>query len=184
VRKSLLSLLSACALASALSPTVVNAYINTEEDLLTGKSNSTLFIYSTNSVGNSIGQPEPATILVRCKAGKLQDIYISTPTYNADNTRVKIRWDDGEVKSRRWDKASGGTALFAPRAVEFFKKMTTHNRLVWAWSPYQKTESVVAFDLASKRDEINEMVNLCGVTFKADKPKRSSKPTKSSARLF
>ncbi|WP_136987607.1 hypothetical protein [Synechococcus sp. N5] len=165
-----------------MTPTAVRAWINTEEDLLTGKSNSTLFIDSINNVSNSIGQPEEATILIRCKGGKLQDIYVKTPTYNADNRRVKLRWDDGEVKGRWWEESSSGTALFAPRPVEFFKKLTTHDRLVWAWNPYQKAEQVVAFNLASERDDLNKMVTLCGVTFKPDKPKGSSQSVKSSGR--
>ena len=172
MRKTLASLLTTGLVASAFVPSAANAWIKSEEDLLSGKSSHYQFIPSTNTVSNSIGTQETATLIIRCKAGKRMEIYVSTPTYNGRNERVAVRWDEGDAKSQYWSRGSGGTSFFSGRPPRFLSKLLLNDRLVFAWNPYNKTQVAVAFNLASEREDLNKMVGLCGVTPEAEKPRK------------
>ena len=173
MRKPLLAALSACALVSAAFPSV-EAGIRSEEDLLTGQSNHYLSIDSSTTVPNSIGIQKEAILFVRCKANSGLDVFVSTPSYNSDNTRVKLRWEDGKVITKYWVESKSSQALFAREKVSFLKQLTENDRLVFGWTPFSTTEKAVAFDLAAQREDLKKMVELCGVTFKPDKRKGSS----------
>ena len=67
MRKPLLAVLGACALAGVIALSV-DAEITSKEDFLTGKSNHYLSIDSSTTVSNSIGIQEEATLFIRCAA--------------------------------------------------------------------------------------------------------------------
>ena len=172
MRKTFASLLTTSLIAGALVPSSANAWIKSEEDLLSGQSSHYQFITSKNTVSNSIGVQETATLIIRCKAGKRMEIFVSTPTYNGSSNRVAVRWDEGEAKRQYWSRGSGGTAFFSGRPPRFLSKLLQHDRLVFAWDPYNRAQTAVAFDLASEKEDLNKMVGLCGVTPEAEKPKK------------
>ena len=170
MRKTLACFLSTSLVASAFAPSAANAWIKSEEDLLSGRSNHYQFITSTNTVRNTIGKKEKATLVLRCEGGGGLEMYVSTPTYNGSSSRVAVRWDEGGPKNEYWSRSSAGTAFFAKRPRRFLSKLLQNDRFVFAWNPYNKTQVAVAFDLASVNEDLNKMVGLCGVTPKADKP--------------
>ena len=162
--KKLLLLLPALAFVSGLFPLATNARIRSEEDLMTGKTNHLQFFFSETKVPNSIGMQEAAEIYVRCDGGKPMDIFISTPTFNADNRRVQVRWNQGEATPDYWTESSDSTAFFAPQPESFLKRMIQSNRLVFGWEPYQSADLAVAFNLTSQRADLKRMAKLCGIT--------------------
>lgn len=162
--RKLLLLLPALALVSGLLPLSSSAYIRSEEDLMTGKTNHLQYFFSESKVPNSIGMQEAAEIYVRCEGGKPMDIYVDTPTYNARNNRVQVRWNQGEAQADYWTRSSDGTAFFAPQPESFLKRMIQSDRLVFGWEPYQRADLAVAFNLTSQRADLKRMAKLCGIT--------------------
>ena len=59
-------------------------------------------LLSETTVLNSIGQEEQARIGIRCDGNEL-NTYIKTPTYNAKNLEVQLRWDRNEQKTAYWN---------------------------------------------------------------------------------
>ena len=141
----------------ALPASVKAAYTSTV-DLMTDETKIRISHNSTTKVSNSIGILEPATLWIRCdfKNDKTTNVeaFIKTPTYNADNNKVGIRWDSGEPIRTAWNESTSGTALFNPDPKKFINKLLESNTLVFQWSPYQSIPQAVKFDLIQMKTDI------------------------------
>ena len=107
-----------------------------KEDLLSGNTNYYLHVHSDTTVPNAINIQEKAIMVSRCKDGEF-DVYIATPTYNADHESVFIRWNDGRVKNENWIQADSSDALFTRRPNAFLDSALKADTLVFGWLPYQ-----------------------------------------------
>lgn len=174
MRKTLACFLSAGLVAGAFASSPGFAWIESDEDLLSGGSNHYKFIVSPNAVGNSIGVDENPILTVRCRVGKGLEVSVTTPTFNGRNNRVAVRWDEGGPQSQTWLRSSAGTGFFSKNPRGFLDKLIQNDRLVFGWDPYQRAQEAVAFNLTSEKEDLNKMIELCGLTPKADKPKSSN----------
>ena len=139
-------------------PAAVNAGYSSSVDLMTDETKIRISHDSMTKVSNSIGIQEPATIWIRCniKDNKTTNLeaFIRTPTYNADNNKVGLRWDSGEPKRTYWNESTTGTSLFIPNPKKFINTLLEYNTLVFQWSPYQSIPQAVKFDLIQMKTDI------------------------------
>ena len=76
----------------ALPTAVESKFYKIDTDLMTDETKISFYISSETQVLNSIGGSETINLWVRCN-NSYPEIFFTTPTYNADNTRVGVRWD-------------------------------------------------------------------------------------------
>ncbi|HVP83298.1 MAG TPA: hypothetical protein VMS78_01130 [Rhizomicrobium sp.] len=116
---------------------------------------------STNKMPNSLGVPENATIVVRCKSGKLS-LYIVWPTFmGLDGETVKWKFDSGDIWQQDWDNSSDGTATFVRDQQKFLKDMAAAAKLVVDAPPYQSEPIEAVFDLKGANEVVNTAVAAC-----------------------
>ena len=156
MRKFLLPLLAALAL-----PTAINAGYSSKVDLMTDETKIRVFHQSETKVPNSIGIQERATIYIRCNLKDKEisdfDVYIDTPTYNANNNEVGLRWNTGEPIYMNRDKSTDGTALFSPNPKKFIATLMDSDTLVFQWTPYNKIPQAVKFNLSELKKDIDNI---------------------------
>jgi len=127
-----------------------------DEDPLTGEKAIAILIRSTDETSNVIGMKEHASLGVRCQDGKV-DALLRTPSFNADNSTVYLRWDDGEIEEESWRPSGTGNGLFAPDPVQFIGRALLHKKVVMGWMPYQQTRSAATFSLVGLDSYIEKM---------------------------
>ena len=115
---------------------------------------------STTTSANSIGTQETSTMILRCE-GRSKDLYFTTPTYNADNTSVGVRWDKQGVESQYWNQSKGSDAFFTRTPIKFMQKMLNHSRLAVSWRPYSRVQQYASFDLKPHHGKISQMIKNC-----------------------
>ena len=151
----LLPLLAALAL-----PIAVESKFYTEDtDLMTDETKISFYISSETQVLNSIGGSETINLWVRCNNSNPQ-IFFTTPTYNADNTKVGVRWDKDKASFYNWNKSTDSQAFFHPRPKEFAQKLKEKDLLTVQWSPYSSKDRAARFDLNSQefKDDISKAI--------------------------
>jgi len=132
----------------------------TIEDQLTGVKYPAVVIESSNEVANSIGDMKSAKLVVRCSPQKTE-VYIGTPTYNADNTAVSMRWDNGPVEEWEWSSSVSENALFTYVPNKILTRMLEHGHVIIGWQPYSQTAKAAHFDLESAKNELTEIYPSC-----------------------
>ena len=155
MKRILLPLLAALAL-----PIAVESKFYTEDtDLMTDETKISFYISSETQVLNSIGGSEMINLWVRCNNSKPQ-IFFTTPTYNADNTKVGVRWDKDKASFYNWNKSTDSQAFFHPRPKEFAQKLKEKDLLTVQWSPYSSKDRAARFDLNSQefKDDISKAI--------------------------
>ena len=130
MRRLLLLLLAAIALPTALE----SKFYKVDTDLMTDETKISFYISSETQVLNSIGGSETINLWVRCNNSN-PEIFFTTPTYNADNTRVGVRWDKDKASFYNWTKSTDSQAFFHPRPKEFSQKLKEKSFLTVQWSP-------------------------------------------------
>jgi len=156
MKRLLLPLLAAIAL-----PAAVEAGYSSEIDLMTDETKIRVFHQSETKVPNAIGIEESATIYIRCNLKDKEisdfDVYIDTPSYNANNHDVGLRWDKGEPIYINWNKSKDGTALFSPTPKKFISTLMDKDTLVFQWTPYNKIPQAVKFNLSELKKDIDNI---------------------------
>ena len=122
------------------------SYYSVSEDLMTDRKKIYIEEISINDVLNSIGMPEKAKLIIRCNGDDV-DAFISTTTYNANNTQVGLRWSGGTPLKTRWSESTSGTALFSPSPEEFIRQLLKNESLVFQWKPYSEIAKAAKFNL-------------------------------------
>ena len=165
MKRFILPLLAALALPAAVNAEK-NIFYSTNEDLMTDITKVNIDLLSETTVLNSIGQQAQARIGIRCNGNQL-NTYIKTPTYNADNLEVQLRWDKNEPKIAYWNYSVDGTAYFPyPRVTDnelkfhksFIENMRNHESLVFGWSPYSTAKKAVKFDLKKLKPKFEQAI--------------------------
>lgn len=131
-------------------------------------------IQSDESLRNSIGAPDRAELVVRCKDGTLAvfvswvqvlntDIY--TPFSGTPQAMVWRRIDGGPIDYAYWDIASGGTAAGAfdsRKATKFLNQLAGSRRLAIRMSSLQGSQDA-SFDLSGLDQVAAEARSVCGM---------------------
>lgn len=138
--------------------------IRTSIDDLTGKKTQTVVFDSENTVANSIGDPEYPSLVIRCSSDDT-DLYLTTPTYNADNQIVYLRWGNKGVEEDYWQPSERGTALFSRIPGLILEKLIEHDTVVLGWQPYGTVRKTARFDLKTVRRDLKQMSKYCGTNF-------------------
>ena len=143
----------------AFSPSVESKFYESKTDLMTDETKITFYIDSATEVLNSIGGSEKIYLWVRCTNGN-PEIFFTTPTYNADNKKVGVRWDTDKASYYNWSKASSSKAFFHPRPKEFSQKLKEKDFLTVQWKPYSSTDRAAKFDLNTQefKDDISKAI--------------------------
>jgi hypothetical protein len=105
---------------------------------------------STNDVPNAIGRVEHATLLIRCKAGRLV-AYVALPRYFGSSP-VAVAWklDARPIAHETWDISSSGTAVgfFDPVPTkQLITRIRGAHRFVLQAAPYEAGPIEAVFDL-------------------------------------
>ena len=149
-------------LAAFALPNAVNAGYSSNVDLMTDETKLRAYLDSSTTTANSIGIQEEATIWIRCSLKdnliKSFDAYIDTPSYNADNNNVALRWNKGEPAKARWSKSVDSSAFFAPKPKVFANQISNSDSLVFQWTPYNSGSRAVKFDLGDFKQDINKLI--------------------------
>ena len=145
--------------ALALPTTSIAGYLS-DIDLMTDETRIKLYLDSATKTPNIIGDLKPAELWIRCniKNQKTQKVqaFVTTPTYNADNEKVGLRWDSGTPVVERWQKSTDSSSLFVKNPKEFIKKLYESNTLVFQWKPYSTIAAAVKFDLEEIKEDITK----------------------------
>ena len=160
MKRLLLPLLAALAL-----PTSALARYFSEVDLMTDETIHSISIKSSTTTPNTIGIQEEAIMYVRCKVkGDVVtdfDAYIKTPTYNADNTKVALRWwGNGQIEQPEWNKSTSSTALFSDRPKLFTSKLWFNNALIFQWTPYKSAPRNIKFELTEHKNDLEKLMDV------------------------
>ena len=155
MKRFLLPLLAALAFPTA----VESKFYKVETDLMTDETKILFSISSETLVQDSIGGRDKINLFVRCN-NSIPQIFFVTPTYNADNTRVGVRWDKDKASFYNWNKSTDGQAFFHPRPKEFAQKLKEKSFLTVQWSPYSSTSRAAKFDLNSQefKEDISKAI--------------------------
>ena len=130
-----------------------NIFYSLKEDLMTDRMEVNIDLLSETTTANSIGVEEQARIGIRCKDNELK-IYVETPTYNADNTTVEMRWNGGTPTSERWSMSNSGTFFINRNPQQFIYRIMQSETLVFQWRPYSTAARAVKFDISKIRKKI------------------------------
>ena len=155
MKRLVLPLLAALALPTA----VESKFYTVDTDLMTDETKIRFYIESETQVQDSIGGRDTINLWVRCN-NSIQQILIVTPTYNADNTRVGVRWNKDKASFYNWNKSTDSQAFFHPRPKEFAQKLKEKSFLTVQWSPYSSTSRAAKFDLNSQefKEDISKAI--------------------------
>ena len=104
------------------SPLAYSAYLKVEDDLMLDLKKISIIESSITETFNSINMPQKSYLQIRCEGEKIES-YISTPTYNASNNNIGIRWNTDKPIYKRWNESTSGTAFFAPNPKKFISKI-------------------------------------------------------------
>ena len=155
MKRLLLPLLAFLALPTDLE----SKFYKVDTDLMTDETKISFYISSETQVLNSIGGSETINLWVRCNNSN-PEIFFTTPTYNADNTRVGVRWDKDKASFYNWTKSTDSQAFFHPRPKEFAQKLKEKSFLTVQWSPYSSKDRAAKFDLNSQefKEDISKAI--------------------------
>ena len=155
MKRFLLPLIVALALPNGLE----SKFYTVETDLMTDETKIRFYIDSETQVLNSIGGRDTIKLWVRCN-NSIPQIFFTTPTYNADNTSVGVRWDQDKASYYSWNKSTDSQAFFHPRPEKFAQKLKEKDFLTVQWSPYSSRNRAAKFDLNSQefKEDISKAI--------------------------
>lgn len=161
MKRLLIPLLTALALPTAINAEQ-NIFYSKKEDLMTDVIKVNIDLLSETTVLNSIGAQAKARIGIRCKGSEL-NTYIKTPTYNANNLQVQLRFDKNQPKKESWTGSVDGTSFFPEKNNQkdhrsFIRNIRNHDSLVFGWSPYSTGAKAVKFDLTKINPKIDQAI--------------------------
>jgi len=135
--------------------------IEITKDELTSEGKYILRLKSTNQVVDSIGYSKTVSFFVRCGPQRAFDLFLSTPTYNADSSIVYVRWNDGAIETQYWGRGVGGDAYFTKTPKQFLDKMLGSESMVLGWRPYSSETKSARYDLQPYKNDLLKMAGYC-----------------------
>ena len=137
--------------------------INRSESKLDGNQTVTYMTKSLGEVPNSIGVPEKATLILRCK-DNATDAYLAWPGNlgTFDDVAVTFKIDDGKIIKERWYPSSGlASAAFAKKPIDFIKKLSEGKQIIFKVSPYNHTAQEAEFAISGADEAMKEISAAC-----------------------
>jgi len=151
-------LATSCSTSQPSAPLILKSTI---QDPVSGIHYPFVVIESSDTTSNSIGELETTNLVVRCSPQKTE-VYIKTPTYNADNEDVVIRWNGGStIEDWRWSNSVDGSGLFTYVPEKFLQRMIDNDSVNISWQPYSSTAKAAYFNLKAARKELTEIQPSC-----------------------
>lgn len=158
--------------------------VKDENNPLDGKRDYTALLHSSNTLTASIGQPERASLIIRCSGGKYE-VYVTIPQILIGQQFVHIRYkfDGEELTTQTWAMGQGGNSAFAELPYGFSQDMaglrnTGHlsqqarvkdgqpaSKLLWGFTPDNGVESVAEFDLDGVAGVVRAATTACPKRF-------------------
>jgi hypothetical protein len=118
-----------------------------QEWIVTRTTNPMDGIETITAVKRSVESPA-ASLVIRCK-GKHADVYVDAKEVVSAESGVRVKFDQGKATRQGWERAASPDALFAPSAGEFLRSMKLAKLFYFEYTPYQRTERVVSFEVNS-----------------------------------
>ena len=136
--------------------------VSRSESKMDGTKTATYSTDSLDNLSNSIGRPEKATLVLRCKDNET-DAYVSWPTIlGSSSIAVLYKIDDGKVIKETWAPSSGmSAAAFSKKPIDLIKKLTDGKVLIVKITPYGKTAEEAEFNVEGALDAMNEISKAC-----------------------
>lgn len=134
-----------------------------ETSEMDGQKTLLLWIDAEHSIDGTWRAVRPQLIL-KSEGGKLS-VAVRThlqaqPEYGLFNqVTVRIRFNDGSPTKQRWTEATSHTAFLAPNSDSLIKQMAGSSKFLFEFTPYQRTEEVISFDLTGLREELPRLVS-------------------------
>lgn len=130
---------------------------------LDGRKDVWLSNESTNTHANQIGDPEHATLWLRCQGNTTSAILIFN-SYISDSQTVSYRFDEGRVQKIAMVTAAGGGGLglwSGGKAIPFIKSMYGKSKLVISYDSYRSRNIEFSFDVSGVRERIKNLASAC-----------------------
>ena len=100
-------------------------------------------------------------------SGEVLELVLSWSEYLADNDKVSLRFDGGEVIDMKWSLAENKRGLFFPRRTrdieEFIEKILHAEKLVVGVTPWQKRQQIAQFEIAGLAKVIDPYLEDMGL---------------------
>jgi hypothetical protein len=120
---------------------------------------------SVNRVAIWQGQVRPM-LVVRCESGRMQTFVYTASAMQMEmqdeNHTVRFRFDEESEQTERWADDSDHSALLAPDAVGFARRLTTARTLRFSYSPHNAGTAVAEFHVGGLGDLIQSTAKQCG----------------------
>lgn len=151
----------AICLALATQPAIAAWVVKDQTSQLDNSRFYSANLASSNTMPNSIGAADNATLVVRCKAGELS-VYIVWPAFmGTDSQEVRWKFDAGQVWKQIWNNSEDGTATFARDQREFLNDIGKSSKLVVDAYPYQQENIEAVFDLVGADAIARDALSAC-----------------------
>jgi len=131
-------------------------------DKLDGTKTLNLGLVSSDKIASGFGPMKEAYINFRCRKN-LTEIYVVWPSYLGSGNSLSVKWraDGQPVATESWSPSSDGRAAFAPRPVDFAKKLLGKKELVFNIEPYNQGPQTVTFNIVGIDDAIKPLRAAC-----------------------
>lgn len=122
---------------------------------------------STNEMDNTpeaslykLSEVRNAGIVIRCLRNET-DVMVNTGEIIGSNATVRVKFDDGTPTRQNWSRSTDHTALFAPNAMAFARRLVKHQKFLVEFSPYDKGPQILKFDLTGLPDKLPAVEKAC-----------------------
>lgn len=130
-------------------------------DKLDGSKTVNLGLLSSDKIGSGYGPMKEAYINLRCRKN-VTEVYVVWPSYLGSGNSLSVKWrTDGQVVTEAWSPSSDGRAAFAPRPVEFAKKLFGKKELIFNIEPYNQGPQTVTFPIVGVEEAIKPLRAAC-----------------------
>lgn len=165
-------------LVEAATPSMPKAWeISEAVEALTGSTTVTATLEANQPVLNMLGAPDSASMILRCKEGKLA-AYVVWPqvidtsiTSSGNDTLLAWRADDQKIVNDLWSVSSDGTGagMFSTgKAVKFLSKIAgAHKFVIRITGQYTQDAS---FSLGNFDEAALRVTSACGIKASPTKP--------------
>lgn len=114
-----------------------------------------------NSVSQRYTTTTP-TLILRCQE-KHTEAYITFGFFlGSDSTEVTHRLDKQKAEEREWGISTDHQAMFAPKPIDFIRKLLKAETLFLRVTPYGESPVSVSFNLTGLAESIKPLQDACG----------------------
>ena len=127
---------------------------------------TSLSLASENEIEGFIGSHK-GYLGIRCSKGK-PDVYVNIggpfeSVYGEFNSvRVRLKLDQGSPSSQNWIESTSRNAAFASSPVKLIKQLAGAKTLLFEFTPFEKRETTLRFDLGDLGAKLSAESEVCG----------------------